>query len=166
MLNWNKVIGATKYQVYKYDSKTKSYKLIASTVNTSVNNTGLLTGTTYYYKVNAYTYKSSIAGAYSTILITGTKPATPSISLSSGTKKITVSWKAILGATGYEIYISTAENGTYKKVTIITNGKTIKYTKAGLTRGTTYYFKVKAYRNVDKIYMYSGFSTVKYVKSK
>lgn len=52
-VSWNKAAGAEKYQVYRYYSKTKSWKLVKTTSALSVKFTGLAKSTTYKYKVRA-----------------------------------------------------------------------------------------------------------------
>lgn len=52
-VSWKKVNGAEKYQVYRYNSKSKTWKLAKTTANLSVKFTGLAKSTTYKYKVRA-----------------------------------------------------------------------------------------------------------------
>lgn len=56
---WNKVSGASRYQVYRATSKTGTYSYLKTTTSTSFSVTGLKTGKTYYYKVRAYRYVGS-----------------------------------------------------------------------------------------------------------
>ena len=71
------------------------------------------------------------------------------------------------GANGYIIYRSTKKNSGYKNVKTITNGTTLKWTNKKLRKGRRYYFKVKAYRNVNgKKVLSKNFSTVKSAKAK
>ena len=67
-VTWNKVDGATKYQVYRATSKTGTYKLMKTTTNTSYTNTSFTSGKTYYYKVKAVCDNSAAASAYSTVV--------------------------------------------------------------------------------------------------
>lgn len=62
--------------------------------------------------------------------------------------KIKLTWNKAFGATGYIVYRSTSKNGTYKKVATV-KGKTT-YTNTGLTKGKTYYYKVKPYWTSSK----------------
>ena len=59
--------------------------------------------------------------------------------------------KPAVGVDGYVVYMATKKNGLYKKVATV---KTNTYTKKSLKKGTSYYFKVKAYKVVDgkKVY--------------
>ena len=91
---------------------------------------------------------------------------TPSIKLSTGSKKIKVSWNKISGSTGYEVYRATSKSGKYSKIKTVTKGSTLSYTNIKLSKGKTYYYKVKAYKTVDGKKVYSSYSSVKYAKAK
>ncbi|MCM1543866.1 MAG: fibronectin type III domain-containing protein, partial [Ruminococcus sp.] len=99
-------------------------------------------------------------------LTTATKPATPTLKATSGTKQAALSWNKISGATGYEVWMATKKDGEYKKVTTIKKNATVKYTKKDLKKGSTYYFKVRAYKTVDGKNVYSAYSAMKSVKAK
>ena len=89
--------------------------------------------------------------------------AAPTVSvkkISSG--KITVSWKKVTKASGYQIYRSTSKTGTYKKIKTIGSGSTISYTNSGLSKGKKYYYKVRSYSKVNGKTVYSPFSSIKY----
>lgn len=54
-ISWNKVNGATGYNIYKYNSTTKKYYYVKSTRSLSTTTSyGLKKGTSTYYKVKAY----------------------------------------------------------------------------------------------------------------
>lgn len=58
------------------------------------------------------------------------------------TSSIKVTWSAGSSVSGYIVYRSTSAKGTYSKIgTTLTNS----YTDKGLTKGKTYYYKVRAY---------------------
>ena len=94
------------------------------------------------------------------------KLSKPSITLSSGNKKAYIKWKKIAGANGYEIYRATSKSGKYSKIKTITSGSTTSYTNSKLTSKKTYYYKMRAYKNVSGKKVYSSFSAVKYIKIK
>lgn len=77
-LKWNKVSGATGYYVYRYDTKSKSYKTLI-TLNSenslSVRATGLSSNTKYTYKVMAFkkTNSGTLKGDVSKALSVTTK---------------------------------------------------------------------------------------------
>lgn len=53
-LTWNKITGATGYEVLRATSKSGKYTVIKTTSSTSYKNTKLTSNKTYYYKVRAY----------------------------------------------------------------------------------------------------------------
>ncbi len=58
---------------------------------------------------------------------------------------ITLSWKKDSKVTGYQIYRSTALDGTYKKIKSISSKSTVTFKNTGLNSGQCYYYKVRSY---------------------
>jgi len=171
-VKWSKDAKATGYEVYMATSKNGKYKKVATITKnstTTYKKTKLSAGKNYYFKVRAYkTVKNKKNyGAYGAVLSTATKTKTPSISkATAGNYKITLKWKKVSGASGYEIYMATSKNGKYSKIKTITKGSTTSYTKTGLKGGKTYYFKIRAYKTVSGKKLYSGYSSKKSSKAK
>jgi fibronectin type 3 domain-containing protein len=144
------VDGATKYAVYRATSAGGSYKLIGKTSSTSYTNKKVSTGTTYYYKVKAY-HKSAY-GAYSTVASTKTVLLAPAPTAAvASPNSILLSWGAVPGATKYEVWTCATVDGTY---TLLSTAAAKTYAAKNLAPGT-YYYKVKAYRLVGKVKVYS-----------
>ena len=169
-ISWNKINNVTGYKVYRYDVKTESYKLIKTISNastTSYTNSKLTSATKYLYKVRSYKIVNNKThnGDYSSSLAATTKPPTPTVKLTSpSTKKIKLTWTNISSrTTGYDIYMATSKNGTYKNIGSTSNKS---FTKGNLTKGKTYYFKVRAYRTIDGKKVYSSYSSIKSIKCK
>ncbi|WP_343339120.1 immunoglobulin-like domain-containing protein [Terrisporobacter petrolearius] len=170
-VTWSKVSGASGYEVYRATSKTGTYSLnktVKSGSTLSYSNTGLTTGKIYYYKVRSYKLVDGkkVYSNYSDIVSASPKLFTPSVTLSKGSKKATVKWKKISGASGYEIYRSNSKSGTYSKVKSISRGSTTSYTNSGLTSKKVYYYKIRAYRTVNGKKVYSSYSSIKYINAK
>lgn len=168
-VKWNNATGATGYELYKYDEAKKKYVKVATTKGASYTVKKLKAGKTYKFKVRAYKEVSGkkYYGSYSDVKSLTTKTSTPKISkLSTKSKKATIQWNKISGATGYEIYMSTSKNGKYSKITTVKKGTTVKYTKTKLTKNKTYYFKVRAYKTINKKNIYSSYSDAKAIKVK
>ena len=70
--------------------------------------------------------------------------ATTTTGSSSGGRN-TVRWSTVSGANGYEIWRATRKDGTYELLTTATASAT-SYTDSHATVGTTYYYKVRAYK--------------------
>jgi lysophospholipase L1-like esterase len=80
----------------------------------------------------------------------------------SGTK-VTLSWKKVAKATGYQLQVKTGK-GRYKQLTKKTYKK-LSYTKKKLKKGTTYSFRVRSYgRSGNGKVIYSGWSKVVKIK--
>ena len=165
---WKAVPGATGYRVFQYDAKTKKYVTLKTTTGTSYTVTKLKSGTNYKFAVRAYTIvngKVFWASGYKTVTAT-TNPGTPTLKVTAGTKKAALSWNKQTGATGYVVYMATSQNGKYSKIATLKGNSKVSYTKTGLTKGKTYYFKVAAYTVANGKTLYSSFSSVKAVKIK
>lgn len=167
-ISWKKVSGASGYEVYQYNAKTKKYIKIATVKGTTYTKSGLTTGTSYSYKVRAYktVNKKNVYGSYSKVV-----KATPVLSKVAGVKTVNVSgksikvtWKNVSGASGYKLYRSTKKNGSYKLVKTVKGSKTVKYTNKKLKKGTTYFYKVRAYKTVGKKTVYGSYSSYKSAK--
>ena len=166
-LTWGAVTGAGGYEIYRATSSTGAYgKIAAITGGATVayTNTGLATGTTYYYKLVAYRMVGStkVYGGYSSAVSAKPAPAAPAgvKAASASYNGVGLTWGAVTGAGGYEIFRATSSTGAYGKVATITGGATVAYTNTGLTTGTTYYYKLRAYRLVGSAKVYGGYSTV------
>ncbi|MGN0443771.1 MAG: leucine-rich repeat protein [Acutalibacteraceae bacterium] len=164
---WKAVTGATGYKVTLYNAKGKAVKTV-DTTKTTYTFTKLSKGTTYKVRVTAYKTidGKKVSSSVYTQLTTATKPGTPTLKVKAGAKKASLSWNKQTGASGYVVYMATSKNGTYKKIATVKGGTKVSYTKTGLTKSKTYYFKVKAYKTVDGKNIYGAYSAVKSVKIK
>jgi gliding motility-associated-like protein len=161
--------GATCSQItvnWTASANALSYRLDVSTSNTFVtyvtgyqdlnvlnvityNVTGLIGGTTYYYRVRAVnacgTSASSGTITYATAPST---PAAPAASAGSGAtcSQITANWTSSANATSYELDVSTINSfATYVTGYQALNvGNVLTYNVTGLTGGTTYYYRIRA----------------------
>jgi hypothetical protein len=85
------------------------------------------------------------------------KTSLSSVSNKSG-KKLSVSWKKVSGATGYQIQYSTKSSfSTYKKK----NTTKTSVVLSNLTKGKKYYIRVRAYKTIGGKKFYSSWSKVK-----
>lgn len=174
-LSWSKTSKASGYEIWMYKDSLGDYakiKTITKGSTTSYKKSGLTSATAYKYKVRAYKTVNGVKyyGDFTNEFITGTKPLTPSITLSNPQKgKIKITWSNISKkTTGYQIYRSTSRYGTYTRIANIEDGNmTRNYTNSGRKAGKTYYYKTRAYvtlSNGKKVY--SSYSTIKYIKAK
>ena len=161
---------ADKYEVYMYNSKKKDYQLLGSSYSNGGQVYGLISGTTYKLKIRAVRTVNgkTYYGPYSDVLKTSTATDKTKISkLKKAKKKITVNWKKISKATGYEIQVATDKKFTKNKKSVkISKNKTISTTIKKLKSKKKYYVRVRTYRKVSGKKIYSSWSSVKNVKTK
>lgn len=170
VLKWDKMDYAQGYYVYKYDSKKKKYTLLKTLVgkeNTSYTIKKLKKSTKYKYAIKAFVNsgnnKSEGPMAYITI---STCTAKPTLKAKTGKKVVSLSWKKVKGANGYEIYMSSKKKSGYKKKATITKASTLKKTIKKLKSGKTQYFKIRTYIKTSSGKVYSDFSKPIKVKIK
>ena len=159
-LTWSKVSGANGYVVYKYDTAKKTWVRAAKITSNTYTASKLKAGTSYKFAVKAYKTvngKEVLSTSFPQ-LTASTNPATANFTLTAGSKKATVKWNKVTGASGYIVYYKTSKNGKWVKLTTAKASAT-SYTKNGLTKGKTYYFTVKAYRTVNGKTYNAGFTT-------
>ena len=71
----------------------------------------------------------------------------PNVKIKAKTKNsVTLSWKSVKGAKGYEVYRMDLSNMEYKLRKRITSGKKTSYVDKKLKPGQTYYYYVRAYK--------------------
>lgn len=168
-LSWSKVSSANGYRVYRSTSKNGTYTKVKDITNNSTlsyTDSNLYSNKKYYYKIKSFKTINGqrYYGYYSSIINGETKLSTPSVKLSTPkSKSIKVSWNKVSGAKGYDVYSSTSKKGTYSKRTTTSN---LNYTNTGLTKGKTYYYKVRAYKIVNNKKVYSSYSPIKSISSK
>lgn len=79
---------------------------------------------------------------------------------STAYNKVKLTWEGVDGATGYRIYRSTSKTSGFTKIKSITSNSKVTYTNSGIACGTTYYYKVRAYRLIDGVYYFGEYSPV------
>lgn len=78
--------------------------------------------------------------------------------------KVTLKWKKVKGASGYQIQRSMKKASGFKPLKVIKNGKTVKYVDKKVTSGKTYYYRIRAYQKVGRKTRYGKWSSVKKVR--
>lgn len=161
-------VSVDGYIILRADKKNGTYKKIAVTKSTSYTDKNSLKGrTNFYYKVCGYKLVSGkqVVCASSSIVNMTRKPDATRLTVKAGKGKATVKMSKVVGATGYELYMSTSKNGKYKKIATVTKAKSV--TKKGLKKGKKYYFKAKVITKSDsKKKFISAYSAAKSVKIK
>ncbi|MBP5266048.1 MAG: fibronectin type III domain-containing protein, partial [Lachnospiraceae bacterium] len=164
VVSWDKLDHVSGYRV---DVMRTDSAVPVKTVDVNNGNTtsttidGLAEGTTYSFR--AYSYVTVEGTTYYGLLnsiTTSTGISTPQIATTSTVaKKATVTWRATNAGVKYIIYRSNTANGEYKLIAI-TKTDASSFTDVGLTRGSTYYYKIRAFRYPDEYGEYSDVSAV------
>jgi len=139
-INWQSVALADEYEVfYKTNPAAPT---VSDTPNQTVSvNSAVLSGLDqpdYYIWIKAKNSRGKSAFSdmiQNSFIVSNFKV---SAITESG---INLEWKAMNGASGYNVYRSTDENGNYSK---IHTGNDIKFIDTDITRFTAYYYKVSA----------------------
>jgi len=142
VVTWGAVSGASGYNIYRGMSLAAAFQKIGSSDSTVYTDFGLLSGTTYYYRVAAYTKQGEGSQSYHAYATTEfDAPTNVQATADTAAMSITVSWNAVSNAAYYIVYRSDSAYGNYTQVT---TSNTTSYTNTGLTANTTYYYKVAA----------------------
>lgn len=150
-LTWNINEKADGYVIYRSQTEGELGSAVKTVKdkNTLSANIGTTTGTVYYYTLRPYIlvggepagdlYSQQVSGK--TVL---TAPAVKASSYSY--KSIKLTWNKVTGAQGYKVYRYSSKSKKYLLLKTITSGSTVSYTNSSLTTGTTYSYRVAAYR--------------------
>ena len=153
--NWSSASGATGYRLDVSTSSTFASFVsgyqdldVGNVMNRSVS--GLNASTTYYYRVRAYN-TGGTSGYSGTISITAL-PNPPSAPTANAATSVTASsfsanWSSTSGATGYRLDVSTSSTfasfvSGYQDLDV---GNVVTKAVSGLSAGTIYYYRVRAY---------------------
>ena len=138
-LTWKAVSGAASYKVYRATTKNGAYTVINTTKALTYTNVGAALGTTYYYKVEALNAAGKSMGF--SAIVEGKVAPVLAVGYSSVSGKPQLTWKAVPGATEYQVYRSTQQNSGYSKINTTTS---TSYVNTGAKAGTTYYYRIVA----------------------
>ena len=154
-LQWNKNATADSVFIEKYDGSkwVNAKKLSAGFTTYTV--CKLSSGRTYRFRVRAYR-----AGEYSgyTYLNVNTRPYTTTGMKSKSVTKnsIVLQWNKNTSADGYSI--EKYDGKKWVQVKRYTSNKSTTYTIKGLKAGTTYKFRMRAYKTIGKVNEYSAYT--------
>jgi subtilisin family serine protease len=170
-LTWAASTGATSYQLQVSTSSTFGSTVYNTSglTATSVSVTGLSASTTYYWRVNA----SNAAGtsdwssvySFTTAASSGSAPAAPTlVSPANGATNqsttLTLRWNASTGATSYTVVL--ARDSAFTNIVASGTTANTSATVSGLSRRTTYYWRV----NASNGYGTSPWSSYRYFRTR
>ena len=148
-LSWDSVTGAAWYRLYAADSSDGSppaadaYSTLAEIQETSYRDAGLAELATRYYRVSACMSRDIDSCTPPSDAISATTATAPPTGLTVNNvgNTNTLSWTAVAGVTHYRLFRSTAFNGPYSELAVISSG--ITYDDTGVS-GTDYYYRLAA----------------------
>ena len=160
-LTWNKVTGATGYKVYRGSTLLKT--ITSGSTVTFTDTKANTNGTKYTFKVYA-TASTGTGPAKSLITYCVARPAISSAT-NSAAGKMTVKWGKNAKGTGYLIQYSLDKTfKTGNKSVTIQSASTVSKVIGSLTRGKTYYARIRTFKTVGSTKYYSAWSLVKVLK--
>ena len=145
-LTWDKVTGAGGYEIYYAQTEDGPYSLLKSVTRNNYKFTKAVCGQTYYFKVRSWLKKGKEVwySSYTEQQNCATELAVPELSIYKVTyNSLSLKWNKVTGATGYEIYVSDNEAGTFEKLATV---KRTTYVHKKLELGKAYYYQIRAVR--------------------
>ncbi len=158
-LQWQASEGASGYDIYRYYSGVTTYEFIAQSSSTSFTDTGLDTGTRYYYRVKTRFDSAGgpVLSAYSnTAAVTLQLGGVPSLQAQNNSIiSVETSWGAVPGANGYIVERTTASSGVYTQA-----ADTVQtaFTDTQVLPDVAYTYRVRAYRTVNGASVFGAYS--------
>jgi fibronectin type 3 domain-containing protein len=140
-LTWAGVHAAVSYSVLRATTSTGPFTPVGSPTTASLADTGLSSGTKYFYEVEAV----SAAGpsAPSSVATAITLPAAPTgvVAKAVSAVQINLTWPAVTGAASYVVARSSTSGGPYATVG---TPHSAAFSNTALSAATTYYYVVQA----------------------
>lgn len=160
-VEWPVVAGATGYQVYRNTVKDGEYTLISEITDgaaTSYSDATCEVGKMYYYYIKACQTieEVNLYGDASAVVSGRTTPNRVGLNGQStdGNTTVTLSWKKVSGAQGYEVY----KNNNLVKT--IDNADTLTWSESGLAKDAESNYKVRAYCVVNNEKLFGSYSKI------
>ena len=162
-LEWAKNDKATGYAIEQY--KGGKWTVIATTKNnTTLKFTvkGLKNDTTYSFRIRAYK-TAGASNVYSDYVRIAGKTRIPNVAKFTGSavsaSAVKLDWSKNDKATGY--VIEQYKGGKWTALATTKNNTTLTFTVKGLAKGTTYSFRIKAFRKTGSTTEFSEYSSLK-----
>jgi fibronectin type 3 domain-containing protein len=156
-LVWNASSGATSYNVKRATASGGPYSTIGSTASTSYGDSGLSAGAPYYYVVSAVNGSGEGANSAQASATTIGAPAAPTAlnATAASSSQINLTWTDNAATeTGFKIERST-DNATFTQIATV-GANVTSYANSGLSSGTTYHYRIRAYDSCGNNSAYSA----------
>lgn len=169
-LTWKAVTGAAGYTIYRKAESESDFKVIAHVDGESVtsykDSDAVAIGNKYTYRVKAYTKYHDETGStkyaeskeYAQIIVAPSLGKVTAVSaVANNYNSVIFSWNALDGAEGYTVYRAVGASANFEEVGSVGAGE-LNYTDTAVAAGTTYSYKVSAYRTVNGSRVYGDAS--------
>ena len=151
-LSWTAIPGTEFYYVGRSVTSAGPFNIIASPVSNSLTDTSVVSGTTYYYAVEAYEIVNNgntgeMSPFSAPVKVTVLAPATAvptGLSAVSGNGQVSLSWKVSNGAVSYNVKRSTVGTGTYTTISAAGTVTGTSYIDKAVINGASYFYVVSA----------------------
>ena len=143
-LNWLPSAGATSYTIYRRLANDPDFtELTTGVVKPPFVDPGLTNATRHFYQVRAVTAaaESELSAKVAATPLPPAPAAAPVLTVVPGNARVTLTWNAVPGAPGYNVYRSTT--GVFRGPAIGSTTETT-FTSTGLENDTTYFYTVAA----------------------
>ncbi len=145
-LKWEKIPGISGYQIQRAENDGKFITLQSVDAGTNSVSIPVKPNVEYYYQIVGYVKDDvrtveGLTAAPTNFTAKKTAGSTISSVQKSGSSNLEIKWNAAKGATGYKLYRSTQENGTYKCIYTANNGQITSFHQK-VSKGMPYYYKL------------------------
>ena len=155
-MQWAKNANATGYAIERYTGG-KWVEILRTANNATVTHTvnGLAAGTTYTFRIRAF--NGSAYSGYTRLAATTLPSNVTSFIKKSGTAStLNLQWAKNNSATGY--VVEQYKGGKWTQILNATSNATVTCHVSGLKAGTTYTFRIAAYKTAGGVTEYSGYT--------
>lgn len=139
MVQWTAVAAAASYTVLRATG-AGSLSAVATTSSTQIDDSGLTASTSYTYAVSATNAVGSSANS-ATVTVTTAPPPPTALAAVGGNAKVSLSWTASAGATGYDVLSGTSSSGPFTSVGTPSGAG---FTDSSVSNGSTVFYIVRA----------------------
>ena len=161
-LSWKAVSGANGYKVYRGSTLIKT--ITSGSTVTYTDTAANTNGTKYTYKIVAKASTGASTLSRSVTVYRVVRPAISSVT-NSAASKMTVKWVKNAKANGYQIQYSISKTfSSGNKAQTVTSASTVSKVIGSLTKGKTYYVRIRTYKTVGSTKYWSEWSAAKSVK--
>lgn len=162
-ITWKKITGAKGYFLYRKDKN--SWKRIGTVSGATFADKEVKSGTKYTYRLQAYTgsAKSQYSSTKNICYLKQIKISKIQKNSIENKKKqnVIVKYKSDKAVSGYQIQYGTNKTYSKAKTVNVKSNKTDAYTIKNLTKGKTYYIRIRSYKKTGNTKCYSAWNNSK-----